>query len=69
MVRGLKLFVIMSLGENSKAAKTLYVESLTVNPDGSLSVQVDSTACLLTAQEWDGVSIIKYPDRVTSPAN
>jgi hypothetical protein len=65
----LKLFVIMSLGESSKAAKTLYVESLTVNPDGSLSVLIDNTVRHFTAEEWDGVSVIKYPDRVAAPVN
>ncbi len=65
----MKLFVIMSLGEGSKAAKTLYVESLTVNSDGSLSILVDNTVRHFTAKEWDGVSVIKYPDRAPAPLN
>jgi hypothetical protein len=65
----LKLFVIMSRAKSSKAAKTLHVESLTVNPDGSLSVQVDDAVQNFTAKEWDGVSIIKYPDRISSATN
>ncbi len=65
----MKLFVLMSPGESSKAARTLYVESLTVNPDGSLSVQVDNAVQNFAAKDWDGVSVIKYPDRITSPIN
>jgi hypothetical protein len=65
----LKLFVIISQGESSKAAETLYVQSATVNPDGSLSVQIDNIVRHFTAKEWDGVSVIKHPNRVTSLVN
>jgi hypothetical protein len=65
----LKLFVIISLGESPKAAETLYAQHLSVNADGSLSIGIENTVRHLTAREWDGVSVIKYPDRVTSPAN
>ena len=65
----MKLFVIISLGEGQKAAETFYAQHLSVNADGSLSVGIANTVRHLTAREWDGVSVIKYPDRVTSPVN
>jgi hypothetical protein len=65
----LKLFVIISLGDGSKAAETLYAQSLTVNADGSLSIGTEKTVRHFTALQWDGVSVIKYPDRITSSVN
>ena len=65
----MKLFVIISLGESPKAAETLYAQHLSVNADGSLSIGIENTVRHLTPREWDGVSVIKYPDRVTSPVN
>ncbi len=59
----LKLFVIISLGESPKAAETLYAQSLTVNADGSLSIGIENAVRHFAAREWDGVSVVKYPDR------
>jgi ABC-type molybdate transport system substrate-binding protein len=63
------MFVIISLGESQTAAEALYAQSLTVNADGSLSVGTENTVRHFTARQWDGVSVIKYPDRVSSPVN
>ncbi len=65
----MKLFVIISHGESKKAAETLYVQSLTVNADGSLSAGIENTVRQFSAREWDGISVIKYPDRMTLPVN